>query len=702
MSEIHYQIEFFSPWLCGSGMGGGDDADYRPLLDANGLPFVPGKTIKGLLREAATAIGCNNELTEKIFGRASTRQDGVRGDSTEGTAHFSNAEIPPETQLKILQDTKLADELLLGRYFTQIEANGQVKDKSLRRGEYAVPMRLEGRIYGVEESERTMLEQCMGYIKQLGTQRSRGFGRCRMTAVKTVEETAAMTPDILRSPNGEYHFRCTFLAPVVLNRSAATEGTLECLEYIPGANWLGIAARRYADYGKEAFAVFHSGAVQFGFGYPMTKEGNGTLPCPANWFIPKGESLGNAIIYPTPEKREAVQKEKQPKQVRGGFFTSPNTPTFYKSINTASFSLKSAYDSDQRCSEDSQMYGYTALPAGSQWHFTVRVSDTVSDTALQRLVSSLVGIHQIGRSRTSQYGLVRIELLSQAPIQTPATAAIAEDLYLLYAASPLAFLDANGEYTPVPAPADLGFPEGATLDTAYSQIRTGAYAPWNGVRKSRDAERQVILPGSVLAVRSATPPDAAKIQQGLGLFRCEGLGRALVNPAFLNCEKLADAPQDVSTASPQEPAVGQDPLVNFLAHRAKENADTQDLYRLVQKFSDEQGKKFSKISRSQWGTIRAAANALRTYSEVCDYLFKEDDKQYLLDNLAYAEKIKNGRNSRANHPGFLRHGKVARPWEKCWQDLKTAMEEAKKRFGEDTALLFLQLLTAKMAKNAKK
>ncbi len=704
MSEIHYQIEFFSPWHCGSGMGGGDDADYRPLLDEQGMPFVPGKTVKGLLREAACAIGAPNDFVEKVFGRPSKRNGAreMRSDSTEGTAHFANAEIPPATRQLIAGKPELAAELLLGRYFTKLDGAGQVVDKSLRRGEFAVPMRLEGVIRGVTPDEAATLERCMGFVKQLGTQRSRGFGRCRLSVLKATAEAPDATATIPRAEDGQYHFRCTFLAPVVLNRSAAIEGALECLEYIPGANWLGIAARKYAEYGKEAFAVFHSGAVQFGFGYPLAPDGNGTLPCPANWFVAKGESLGpETVIYPTPETREAVQTGKQPKQVRSGFFIPSNgNATYYKANTSALFSLKSAYDSDRRRSEDGDMYGYTALPAGSQWHFTVRVDAEVSDEARRRLLSSLVGVHQIGRSRTSQYGTVKIELLSQSPVAAIATAD-ATNVYLLYAASPLAFLDANGEYAAVPAPADLGFEPGATLDSSHSQIRTGSYAPWNGARKSRDAERLVILPGSVLAIRSATPPDSAKIRDGLGLFRCEGLGRVLLNPAFLNCEKLspsADAKKQAATTP--DGGKTNDPLTAFLERRAKETKTIQDLYQVVQEFIDKHAQQFGKISRSQWGAVRAAANALKNYAEVKEYLFKED--QNFKDDHPYEEIIKNGRATRANHPGFLRHGKMAKPWQQCWETLRDALDQAKSQFGDDKALVFLQLLTAKMAKRAKK
>ena len=56
--DITYTIEFFSYWHCGSGLSAGADVDSLVIKDAKGMPFVPGKTIKGLIREAAETLTC--------------------------------------------------------------------------------------------------------------------------------------------------------------------------------------------------------------------------------------------------------------------------------------------------------------------------------------------------------------------------------------------------------------------------------------------------------------------------------------------------------------------------------------------------------------------------------------------------------------------------------------------------------------------
>ena len=95
--DITYTIEFFSYWHCGSGLSAGADVDSLVIKDAKGMPFVPGKTIKGLIREAAETLTClapdkypSQKIIDNIFGK--------RSETAEipqiGKAFFSNAEFP--------------------------------------------------------------------------------------------------------------------------------------------------------------------------------------------------------------------------------------------------------------------------------------------------------------------------------------------------------------------------------------------------------------------------------------------------------------------------------------------------------------------------------------------------------------------------------------------------------------------------------
>ena len=81
--NIKYKIKFYSDWHCGSGLSSGADLDLLVIKDKDGLPFVPGKTIKGLLLEAVEEI---NELSGQKFNADIQEVFGV---------FDSSATIPP-------------------------------------------------------------------------------------------------------------------------------------------------------------------------------------------------------------------------------------------------------------------------------------------------------------------------------------------------------------------------------------------------------------------------------------------------------------------------------------------------------------------------------------------------------------------------------------------------------------------------------
>ena len=56
----------------------------------------------------------------------------------------------------------------------------------------------------------------------------------------------------------ELVFQVEFLSDIVLPATSNTEGNIEQLDFIPGSNFLGMAAREYDHY-NDSFSVFHSG-----------------------------------------------------------------------------------------------------------------------------------------------------------------------------------------------------------------------------------------------------------------------------------------------------------------------------------------------------------------------------------------------------------------------------------------------------------
>ena len=185
MSTIKYEIEFFSNWHCGSGLAAGADIDALVIKDSKGLPYVPGRTLKGLLREAATILSFDDKTIDDIFG--------VSGDDDNhkpGSSFFGNATLP-SAEYNYIVEQKLSPYLFQSFSSTRIDEKGIAKDNTLRRIETVVPCKLQGEIINVPEGAEKMLSDSMLFIKRLGTGRNHGYGRCKITVTSIINEKEA-------------------------------------------------------------------------------------------------------------------------------------------------------------------------------------------------------------------------------------------------------------------------------------------------------------------------------------------------------------------------------------------------------------------------------------------------------------------------------------------------------------------------------
>lgn len=187
-NKITYQIDFFTYWHAGSGLSGSTYADSIVNRNENNLPIIPGKTIKGLLREAAENINqLNRELVSTdfivdVFGESGNIEN--IDYKKEGKAFFTNVGLSKSLSEKIL-DANFTDDLYHVISSTKIDINGQAVDGSLRQLEVTIPITLYGSIEQFPDTKyEGQLENCFKWIKQLGQNRNRGLGKCKFSIVK--------------------------------------------------------------------------------------------------------------------------------------------------------------------------------------------------------------------------------------------------------------------------------------------------------------------------------------------------------------------------------------------------------------------------------------------------------------------------------------------------------------------------------------
>lgn len=486
-------------------------------------------------------------------------------------------------------------------------------------------------------------------------------------------------------------FKCTLLSDVILNQKAATEGPNQTLDFIPGNCFLGIVASQYNTFEKEiAMEIFHSGKVRFGDAHPSQGNMRG-LKVPASMYYPKLSKPSEKLYI-----HHAIQdfdrlKTKQLKQCRSGFYDFSSTQAIPIKTDT-NFAIKSAYDRSQRRSKDEKMFGYESLQKGLELFFEVQV-DTEGLADVIR--NALVGDNKrVGRSRTAQYGLVKIEEWDYEEIQSEDSE---NGLAVVYADGRLVFLDDNGVPVFRPVVKQLGLPDGAKIVWEKSQIRTFQYAPWNFKRQCFDADRCGIEKGSVFVVDIAECNSLPQLSsQYVGSYRNEGFGKVIYNPKFLQAQPNANGLAEYTlgaisnkTDDMKEADTDQlqgTSLLTYVGRQLKQEKIETAIYETVNDWVDHHKDLFKGATfASQWGTIRSIA---MQHKKLCDL------------KLELFGKTKVDRNGKSVPDAYLTHGVAADKWKE--RGRLNMFKEFVEKLSDENAQIAIINLASEMQKECRK
>lgn len=190
MKTLLYKVAFLTWWHCGSGQAAGPDVDELAIKDVDGLPFVPGRTMKVLLLDACRQMGdygfegMETELVNTVFGHYDEKETGY---PMKGEAFFSDMALPANDRRKIAENGELRKAMYSSVTATAIGDDGIAKDQSLRKIQVTVPCALYGTVENVPENAVGMLENAMKFVKRIGLGRNHGLGRCKIEFIEMKE-----------------------------------------------------------------------------------------------------------------------------------------------------------------------------------------------------------------------------------------------------------------------------------------------------------------------------------------------------------------------------------------------------------------------------------------------------------------------------------------------------------------------------------
>lgn len=197
MSKYKLKIKLLSDTTFGRGDGVAGIVDQEVEHDPYGLPYLRGRTLKGLLSEECDnliyTLSDNKEYWQKVssslFGKAGSGLDIM------AAVHIGNAQLPLDLQQAVahaIQANELTSQQVLSsltsvRKQTAIDAKTGVADEGslrsarvvLRESEFVSDLFFEAQI--IEEDMLTLLAVGALSLRHLGSGRNRGRGYVRCT-----------------------------------------------------------------------------------------------------------------------------------------------------------------------------------------------------------------------------------------------------------------------------------------------------------------------------------------------------------------------------------------------------------------------------------------------------------------------------------------------------------------------------------------
>lgn len=199
MKALRLEIRLYDYWHAGTGRGSGPVVMAEVARTPAGLPYLPGRTVKGLLREGVQQAeeSALEEVpagtAERLFGKPPKLLERLPvGDlpdraPEEGLIRVSDATLGQAYEEWTRQEPGAAESLFEELAATAIDEDGQAKPKTLRVIEVAVPVTLTAEIHlpeGDPEAPR-QLAAGLAFVRGLGTQRRRGLGRAALTLAES-------------------------------------------------------------------------------------------------------------------------------------------------------------------------------------------------------------------------------------------------------------------------------------------------------------------------------------------------------------------------------------------------------------------------------------------------------------------------------------------------------------------------------------
>lgn len=424
MSQI--KITLHSDLCAGSGQGLGNRVDTDICTDSYGIPYVPGRRIKGCLREAAKELqelglpSVTKESLDELFGGRYGNEGKLRiGDATlpsiseihgyieqtrRSGSDLEKKAVHPNSISQMYSyrrgQTSLKDGVKVDGTlrFTNVLKHYDPLDNNLEK-ELEFFAEVEG-----DESGRfgELINACCKAVRHMGMNRNRGLGNVSLEYTSNNRSNECDFDHDDLDPDKTY-----ILEYRITNDSALTLPDCDGMRTsIPSKSVIGILAGRYlsAHEKDDTFnGLFLDGRTIWS---DITPVINGLRSYPVPMFVAKLKNYGGKIINRFADNGDLDWKALKPKTVETGYMSEDGENMFIADIP-----LRSIYHNSIRNREltGEGLYMQDSIDAGYIFSGTVKAMGTYI-----KIIADLLGLGNLsfGRSRSAQYATCHLTSMS--------------------------------------------------------------------------------------------------------------------------------------------------------------------------------------------------------------------------------------------------------------------------------------------------
>lgn len=423
MKKAILEITLKSDLCTGSGYSYGGIVDTDSVSNEYGMPVIPGRRLKGCMREAAEEIlpALRVRDLNQIFGQRGNRRG---GNLTVDNAQIRDYEkmIPELRNLtKKYSSEKIFQLFSSVRGQTKMDENGLAEDNSLRftrvinhyRPGSDEEMVFEAELLFVNQIEDD-LKKIVSATRAIGMKRNRGFGRihCTLKNIVTIAPIQCHITDKQKNEIVTIPYCLTTVEPLMISNESdnVSEG------FVPGRTIMGALAGRFLDINgtsaedKTFRDLFLNGNTSFSNAYPDL-DGERTVPAPLLvQRLKKTKKLVNVErLNDAPEDFEdpfTIKGGNQPKKLNGKYVLYDHKDGFAVKENDIQLIYHNRHAHLQESNIDRLLYSHLAIGSGQKFDGFIKARKEYAP-----LIRELMGSEiRIGKSKTAQYGKCSIKI----------------------------------------------------------------------------------------------------------------------------------------------------------------------------------------------------------------------------------------------------------------------------------------------------